>query len=503
MFERAVENWLTNTNERNYQTPFCQALMVGGHTVLYNSRHRSMEQGKDIVTIDGSSQVHAYQLKTGNINLTSWRKIKGEIDELIEIPIVHPSVSKCANHRSYLVCNGEVTDEVRIQIDQRNEDNKRKNRQYSYLNIITLHELLKIFLDAQSGVVPNSIEDFDAFLRLHLSDGSDFIDKGALSQFLAGSVLIENSKGKSYPIHGISSSVVLMGHLLKPYQDKENHFALFEAWGLLAAAIVKHAESQNLRKGWQGAFDLAFEEAIVNLQRLKEETLGRTNFLEGSPMGDGGYMYRGRLIAVLGAIAFLELHLLLEGTSDKPDERVMDLIVSNVNKLWLWGDSAIPFMLNIAWILEKAGCIDEAEKILVYVLKLTLVSNTSLGMYVEEESPLAAPYYSLSDVLETIYEFADDPVDFGSFARSSYGLEVVVDAIARRELRHLLEPNWRKATHILINKLVPDRVEDYLSWRVAEGKNMSYFLPQTQSWRSLVEESHRRSDDFLLRNQNS
>ena len=184
MIERAIENWLTNTNERNYQTPFCQALMVCGHAVLYRSRHRPMEQGKDIITTDGLGQFHAYQLKTGDIDLTTWRNIRGEIEELIQLPIVHPSVSKDAGHRSYLVCNGEITDEVRIQIDQINEDNARQQRHYSYLDVITFHRLLGLFVDAQRGFLPKSLEDYDAFLRLHLSDGRDFIDKAALSQFL-------------------------------------------------------------------------------------------------------------------------------------------------------------------------------------------------------------------------------------------------------------------------------------------------------------------------------
>lgn len=498
MIERAIENWLTNTNERNYQTPFCQALMVRGHTVIYKSRHRPMEQGKDIITTDGLGQFHAYQLKTGDIDLTIWRKIRGEIEELIQLPIVHPSVPKDAGHRSYLVCNGEITDEVRLQIDQINEDNIKKRRQYSYLDVITFPQLLEIFVDAQREFLPNSIEDLDAFLRLYLSDGRDFIDKAALSQFLTGSVLISNAKGDSNRIHAISSSVILISHLLKPYQEKENHFALFEAWGLLAALIVKYAESQNLKKGWQESFNLAFEEAVSNLHRLKEETLGRTDFLEGDPMGDGGDMYRGRLTTVLGALAVLELHLLCEGTSDKPDKKVADLIVSNLNRLWLWGDSAAPFLLNIAWILEKAGHSVEVEATLKILFTSILQSNA--GEH-KAAFPLPSPYYSLAQILETMYGFADDAIDLGSFVGDSYCLEVVIQALARRELRHLVEPRWRKASHIHVQAFVPHQAEDYFSWRVTEGKNTSYFLPPTQSWRSLVEESRQRSDGFLLRNQ--
>lgn len=498
MIERAIENWLTNTNERNYLTPFCQALMLCGHTVLYRSRHRPMEQGKDVITTDKAKQFHAYQLKTGDIDLPTWRRIRGEIEELIQLPIVHPSVSRDTGHRSYLVCNGEITDEVRIQINQINEDNVLKQRQYSYLDVITFPKLLEIFVDVQSELLPNSIEDFGAFLRLHSSDGRNFIDKAALSQFLTNSVLISSAKRDSDRIHAVSSSVVLMGHLLKPYQDKENHFALFEAWGLLAALIVKYAESQNLRTGWPESFDLAFEEAVANLERLKEETLSRTDFLEGDPMGDGGHMYQGRLTTVLGAIAILELHLLCEGTTDKPDKRVVDLIIGNLNRLYLWGESAVPFLLNIAWILEKAGYSTKAQGILEILLRSIILSNAREH---GETPPLPSPYHSLSQVLETVYEFADDAIDFGSFEGDSYCLDVVIQTVARRELRHLLEPNWRKATHIHVQAFVPDRAEDYFSWHVTKGKNISYFLPQTQSWASLVEESRQRSDGFLLRNQ--
>ncbi len=241
LIERAIENWLINTNERNYQTPFCQALMVQGHTVLFRSKHRPMEQGKDIVTRDKSGCYHAYQLKSGDVNQGFWRNIKGEIDALMQLPIVHPSVQKDDGHRAYLVCNGEITDEVRFEIDQINEDNLRRNREYAYLYVISFPELLDMFLQAQSEFLPKSIEEFRAFLELHLSDGRDFLDKNELAKFLASSVLTPGIRQKSDKIHAISSSVVLLSHLLKSYQEEENHFALFEAWGLLASAIVVFA----------------------------------------------------------------------------------------------------------------------------------------------------------------------------------------------------------------------------------------------------------------------
>ena len=39
MIARATENWLTSTNERNYQAAFCQTLMHKGHKLIYISRY--------------------------------------------------------------------------------------------------------------------------------------------------------------------------------------------------------------------------------------------------------------------------------------------------------------------------------------------------------------------------------------------------------------------------------------------------------------------------------
>lgn len=100
LIERVIENWLTNTNEIGYQIPFCQYLISENHTIIYISPHSSLEQGKDIISIDENGIVHAFQLKSGNIKTSEWRKIQGEIIDLIMIPINHPSIdiSTSQNH---------------------------------------------------------------------------------------------------------------------------------------------------------------------------------------------------------------------------------------------------------------------------------------------------------------------------------------------------------------------------------------------------------------------
>ena len=154
MIERAIENWLTKTNERNYQAAFCQVLMHQGHRVLYSSSHGPMEQGKDIITVGPNGEYYAYQTKTDDVGLSEWRSIEGEVHELMELPINYPGVDKSKMHKAYLVTNGTITDPVRVQIADRNEDNLRKNRQYAQLEVICKDSLLKSFVDAQGRFVP-------------------------------------------------------------------------------------------------------------------------------------------------------------------------------------------------------------------------------------------------------------------------------------------------------------------------------------------------------------
>lgn len=93
MIERLIENWLTNANERGFEIPFCQLLMSEGHRIIHLNRHSPTELGKDIISIDASGNLCAYQLKGGDINMRTWRThVLPEIVELIETQVEHPSV---------------------------------------------------------------------------------------------------------------------------------------------------------------------------------------------------------------------------------------------------------------------------------------------------------------------------------------------------------------------------------------------------------------------------
>jgi len=348
MIERAIENWLTNTNERNYQIAFCHVLMQSGYKIIYISSHRPLEQGKDIIAIDENREYFAYQLKTGNINLSEWRKIKGEVMELIELPIVHPSCDKTKIHKSFLVLNGEITDEVRLQIDQINENNIRLKKGYSYLDVIDKTTLLREFVKAQGSFMPKELEDFNVFLELFLADGSDFINKEKLFSFFNKTVFYETSMQKTEAFNSIYSSVIILSYLLNTYQNKKNYYALFEAWIILAACILRYAKKQGITKEDLGnTLYLICEEINNILLSLKEETYQKRVFLEGNLMGDGGDIYKARATIVLGVLAANEIFSSLRKKDYELHNQLLILIKENMKNMSFWGESAFPYFFTL------------------------------------------------------------------------------------------------------------------------------------------------------------
>jgi hypothetical protein len=276
VIERAIENWLTRTNERNYQAALCQVLMHQGHRVLHSSVHGPMEQGKDIITIGPDGECHAYQNKTGDIGLTEWRGISGEIQELVELPVDYPGVDKSKPHRAHLVTNGSITDPVRTQINDRNEDNVRKNRRYAPLEVITRDSLLKSFVDAQGRFVPRDLPDMRAFLELYLEDGRGMLPKEKLFAVLECSSFSGKPVKKSDAMDAITSSLVIVSYLLNSFEAAGNHYAMAEGWSILASCIARYAARHALPADqWRQSLDLVMAEMEANLALLRKEAMGR------------------------------------------------------------------------------------------------------------------------------------------------------------------------------------------------------------------------------------
>lgn len=480
MIERAIENWLTKTNERNYQAAFCQVLMHQGHKVLFSSSHGPMEQGKDIITVAADGEYCAFQTKTGNVGLSEWRAIQGEVQELIELPIDYPGVDKARIHRAYLVTNGNVTDPVRTQINDRNEDNVRKERQYAHLSVIAKDALLKDFIDAQGKFVPRELPDMRSFLELYLDSGTGMLPKEKLFTVLGNAVF---SNGRGAPADArdaVTSSLVIVSYLMNAFEQAENHYAMAEGWIILAACLARYVSKNSIsEQHWKESLDLVLREAGANLAHLRDDALKRADLLEGDLRADGGMILRARATIVLGALASLELSGGLR-TPHQTRDSLVQFVKDNLKHLWFWGDSAFPYYFHIVRLLESVGEASVADGILKDLFHEVVEAN-----YGRSGAVFALPYYSAEEVLAAALPDRLGATDFTGCIGSSYVLRSICELLVRRGQREFLAARWRKYTYVQQHEFVPERVEDVFAWRTREGANDSRFPDQTQSWADL------------------
>jgi hypothetical protein len=469
MIERAIENWLINTNERNYHVPFCQVLISEGYEILYISPHGQLEFGKDIIAIAPNGETCAYQLKGGNITLSVFRSIMGEIYQLIDTKCDHPNVDKIKPHKSYLVANGDIKDDAFQTIDKINNTETH----YSKLETINKDQLLKMFLAQNGKFLPQSFEGFGYLMKFFTKDGKDFFPKDEFYQFIKNNILVKSGQ-KSEKLNSIFSSVILTSYLLQNYQQENNNYAEFEAWTVLFGTLVSYIDEQSLdEKKIVATLNLIFDNIKESVKKIYDEFLDKDDLLEGDLLGDGGAVYRARITLLLGVVA---LHCLINNTFE---EKVLAKVKSVLKHGWYWGETAFPSWVLILKYLEKQKENPIAYSFIESFLKATLVNN---GL---RNKTTAYPnvYYDSQKVLNAIFDI--EPIDYSQFKGRSFVLEPLVSLAIRRELKELLQSNWKQITHIQYEKFIPDKDSDLFNLHNKSGTNYTEFPNQTEKYSSL------------------
>ena len=484
--ERIIENWLTNTNERGYEIPFCQYLISKGHTVLGMSFHGPLEQGKDIIALDETGFPCAYQLKSGNITEGVWREIKGEIDALVEIPIKHPKIDTVIKHRCIFVTNGTINDVVTTNIADRNV--RYKQIGLPELEIIACQELLKMFLDVTGTFLPQQISDFKNFLEFLLVDGNGMLNKEMLSTFLE-SVLLTNGDKPPELSRKISSSVVLTQYVLSPFEARENQIATIEGWTILCSYLLGIVEKYGLdTKKWLQSYTLVLDKINYHLDALKKEFFSKTDYTQ---IWDCELFYKSRITTVLGWLSAFELYKKKIDVNYQIDTRVCDSIRGFYGKVtWFWGESATPLFIMMSKLLYEADEKELSNKIVCdLIIEITTKNNF------REKEALPDPYYSSKQVINHFYGSPDAKIDLSSFSGSSYHLSTLVDILILRNKRVVLNELWKNISYLINSEFKPNSLSEILRWRSDEGKQIDSFYNSPQSWKELGEKAAKTDTD--------
>lgn len=489
MIERIIENWLTNTNERGYEIPFCQYLISNGYTVLHLSSHGPMEQGKDIIATDPNGYPCAFQLKAGNIDGNIWRRIKGEIDELIEIPINYPKIRKDIPHRAAFVTNGTISDKVRRDVDDRNY--RLRQMGLPELEIVNGFELIKRFIDVHGNFLPTQPSDFKLFLELFLSDGRELLNKKMFTEFLE-SIFSTDTKKELELKRKIASNVLLTQYVIQPYDSTVNHVSIIEGWIIFCSYLLGLIEKYSLSEEyWRQSYDIILQRINSQMKLLKTEFFSRKDLKEGDL--DGGEFYRSRITMILGWLSAFELFQKRVKSEYEIDIRVYESIKEHYSKnTWFWGESSTPLFIMMSLLTHEHG-----DEILSNNIILDLIIKITSENNIEDGEGIPDPYISPNEIISYLYKLRDAEIDMSSFLGSSYHLEPLVDILVRRDKRNSINELWKYISRFQNRGFKPEHPWMYFQWHCDKGEEYSRYYNATQSWKELREKAT-ASDDSML-----
>lgn len=486
MYERLLEGWLDSAGERTYQGPFCQVLASQGYTVLHSTRHAPIEFGKDVIAIAPDGVPCAYQLKGnpgGRLTHAQFRAISPQLFELATHAIVFPGCPD-GPHRSYLVTNGYVDEEVQRAIDDMNRSFARGGG--ARVEIIARGQLLEWFKKHGADFWPSELPELHRVFRLLAAVGDEQPPFELLHEVLAPMLLLDRAEGAKVGApelcRRITSAALMIAVCMRSFSLKENHYALLAAWVLYAAYVTAACErfGYDPDKLAADSVNVARDTVLRNLLDLAEEAHRRKHHVEGHPLIDT-VVYRGRRSLMVGLLSTLWLWCRRDGEwpTEGAQERVESFIDMARKEMELWGEGAIPQFLAYCWYARATNASLEPDGVLVQLLRVT----TTIQKQGDKQATLPGPYYSFEDVRRhqlAVATGAPDPGQDDSPRAASFFAEPLFHLVVRTGLKQTCKSIWPDLTRISHEGFEPQHRWGFCLWRTANGTSTTRLLMERE-----------------------
>ena len=505
MIERLLENWLIRANERSFQIPFCHWLAYSGHTVVHLSRHCAMEMGKDVLTIAPDGVPCAYQLKgvegSGRMTLSKWREdLSSQLHPLVHRKIVHPSIPPGKHHRSYIVINGELSEEVVRDIDDFNRSNADSGFSDRKVEVIVRGQLFQGFKDLQSDFWATNLGDLKTYLELYLEDGRGQLPKEKLSTLFEASLPIKNVDGKPPSKNEIAKSAagcaIICASSISAFTNAKNHLAEFEAWTMYWGYILALVERWGLPlKHLQFATEVALEAMYSALARLCDELIERQEYSEGNILADR-HVYEVRMTHLLGLMGIYGLwraRRIRQGVEVEDQDRdkfLRRFSEERSKSLRMWGEYAIPQFLAYNFYRRTFDPSPATDFLYCSLIEVIIEQNG------KSEGLLANPYYDAESYLPHLIGLDTQGLE-DSFRGSSYFLEGLLHLFVRSNWKQKVASIFPDITRMGMRHYAPAEPWRNYLFRDRSGKSYHRFWKLPYSWDALrTEASEDRGDDI-------
>ncbi|CEP66434.1 Uncharacterized [Moorella glycerini] len=499
MKERILENWLDSSNERTFEVPFCFMLLSQGYTVIHMTRHSSMEMGKDIIAIDPQGVPCAFQLKSSpsrSITLTQWRtEIEPQVHDLMLGKIVHPSFPSSTPHRSYLVTNRDLNEEVQRAIDDLNRGWENRGHSEIRLETIVRGQLLKMALDHTPTLWPAELADVKILLELFLEDGPGPLPKAKVSHLLETTMGLHSNEvpSEAQLVRTAASSALLCALATSPWSRAENYAAEIEAWMIYIAALLAACERWGITQyEIHNSLEIAKNAIFRLLGKLCEELRTRSHLVEGNALADPPLL-RVRVTQLIGLMSVYGLWQKIHGQQNKEHfEFVRDFCLTRGPQMVVWGEGAVPQFLAYYWFLKEIDASPNSDFMLMGLLKLIATQNGKQG------PSLADPYQNAEDALLEALGFSEkEGKDSTEPSGVSYMAKGLLHLVAKRNWKQHLRGIWPDLTRLAFLEFEPAEPWQHYLWRSEYGTNVSEYPPLTKHWEDLRKEAIDCRDNSL------
>jgi hypothetical protein len=486
--ERLLESWLGSQTELRYQPAFVQLLVSEGWTVHHNTRHTSLEFGKDVIARSPDGILHSFQLK-GNpgtrVTKGEAQKLLPQLFELIQLP-VRPELGRRGKekHVAVFVTNGEIDEDARLLFATKAECIGEPGVAASELQLWARGDLLKRFLEPTNLVWPTSIDGTRLMLDVLSGDGRESPDPKQFSELVRimapAADISDNGR-----IAAIKSLLVVAEILKSRWYASDNHWALHAATVLVAMAALRFAKSQSDRVV---IADFAAS-SVGHCRDLLDdaERLGWT--LDGvwwdrDALAELDFMHeRNRLVA--DAAAVLALH----GDTSDPAlrSRVVPLLERTVREPRLWGASGIPPLLMRFWAWRRHDATIAPEFALAATLQATMAAADGRGGM----EPLPSPYYDFLDCWAAevgAAHLTDSGIAEDTFDRRAWFSRAMLMMLAKRNMKATCRRLWPMfSRQIHEEPQLPGHV--FFDAGLSREGDVRIITYMTGDWQELVEEA--------------
>lgn len=489
---------MTSTPERGFEAPFCQLLVAEGHSIVHINSHSAQEDGKDVLSIDSNGELCGFQLKSGNIDVGRWRdEVEPELRELAEFPVHHPNY-RGRYCRGALVTTGSLSEPALHKLAMLNESIRTRAVGHE-VGLVTRDSLLDRFLKCQHAVLPVEPMDFRAFLQLVLADGEECLDRELFTQVLDNALPDPNGAVRSGEARRlVAGALILASHALASYTKSLNHLAVAEGWTLAAAGAARAALSMGLRETeWKGSFDLAVAAAVQSLQDLEREALESPYTIGGTPLGDGGLVWRVRATMVAGAVAANCVIQRVLMSERRDESRQLALIEKLRPHFLLWGESAIPLFLAIYWCRRRYAKYSVSEE--TYMALSVIRSLAGANRERRPTGGVPSPYYSATECLQRLIDGEGDDSEAEAFGGAAYTVLPMVAILVERLRRQTLQMIWPDVVELSHTWIDALQADDFLRYKARAGVHRNYFFARPTSWSKLRREVEDRADSAATR----